>query len=234
MFVVPIAIAALALGAMVFLSGCSIKDGKNNNNEGNNTESNNENEVTIDIPGDRETTSDAEIGEIEEEKKLVYISNEYLSEEEMKENAQYIYDSLLAEGWSKNAICAILGNMKTESTINPGLWQNMDEDNMNVGFGLVQWTPASRYFNWAEEERLEPYSIDAQLARIQLEVQGGGEPGTWQSFRHDAGMSFQEFTQSDKSPEELAEIFLYCYERPIDKPQPKRAEQAKEWYDYFN
>ena len=149
----------------------------------------------------------------------LYCNNEYLTLEQMQTNAKYIYNKLLAAGWSKNAICAVLGNLETESTINPGLWQSFAENNMNVGFGLVQWTPAGNYFDWAEENGLDPYDIDTQLSRILLEAKG--EIYQWQSFRHDADMSFDEFTRSAKSPEELAEIF--CIVMNVPKTSPNQS-----------
>lgn len=48
-----------------------------------------------------------------------YDSSQALTMEQMKVNATYIAQSLLASGWSINAICGMLGNMESESTINP-------------------------------------------------------------------------------------------------------------------
>ena len=107
------------------------------------------------------------------------------------------------------------------------------EINMNAGFGISQWTPARDYFSWADENNYDPYDIDVQLERINLEVTG--EIYQWQGFRNTANMTFEQFTQSDKTPEELAEIYLDCYERPKSKEsKTDRQSQAREWYDYFN
>lgn len=46
-------------------------------------------------------------------------SSQSLNEEQMKINATYIYNYLIAKGWSINAICGMLGNMQSESSINP-------------------------------------------------------------------------------------------------------------------
>ena len=48
-----------------------------------------------------------------------YNSSTALSYEKMKLNAEYIAKSLMASGWSLNAICGMLGNMQSESSINP-------------------------------------------------------------------------------------------------------------------
>lgn len=45
----------------------------------------------------------------------------------MKPNAEYVYDFFTDKGWAENAVAAILGNMQTESNINPGIWQSLRE-----------------------------------------------------------------------------------------------------------
>lgn len=160
-------------------------------------------------------------------------SNEYLEGKAMEINAIYIHDKLAEAGWTENAIAGILGNMQTESTFNPGIWYNLKENNMNGGFGISQWTPASDYFKWADDNEYNAYDIDVQLERINLEVTG--EIYQWQGFRNEANMTFQEFTQSNKTPEELAGIYMDCYERPeSNESKPDRQKQARDWYDYFN
>ena len=79
----------------------------------------------------------------------LYSENRYLTLTEMRGNAQFIMSFFHDAGWTKNAIAAMLGNMQVESTINPGIWQGMDEFDYDGGFGLVQWTPASKYIDWA-------------------------------------------------------------------------------------
>ena len=46
-------------------------------------------------------------------------SSNALTMTQMQVNAQYIYSSLSANGWTLNAICGMLGNMQSESSINP-------------------------------------------------------------------------------------------------------------------
>ena len=96
----------------------------------------------------------------------LYSSNSYLSYSQMKVNAQYILDYLIAKGWTKNAVCGMLGNMQRESTINPGIWQNLDAGNTSLGIGLVQWTPATKYLNWCTEQGLTWNEMDSNLKRI--------------------------------------------------------------------
>lgn len=46
-------------------------------------------------------------------------SSNSLTMEQMQVNATYIWTSLSASGWSLNAVAGMLGNMQSESSINP-------------------------------------------------------------------------------------------------------------------
>lgn len=155
---------------------------------------------------------------------MTYSGNRFLSLAEMTVNAQYILDYLLADGWTKNAICGMLGNMQTESTINPGIWENLNEGNMTGGFGLVQWTPASKYTNWADLNSLVWEAMDSNLLRILYEVENNIQ------WIHPT-MSFSQFTQSTDTAYNLGMLFLAHYERPAEPNQPARGTQAEYWYD---
>ena len=157
---------------------------------------------------------------------MIISSNEYLTLEQMEGNAQYIMDKLLIAGWTKNSICGMLGNMQTESTINPGLWESMQEGNMDGGFGLVQWTPASKYTTWATDNGYEWGNIDGQINRLLYELENNLQWITTSTHP----MSFKEFTQSNDSPFNLAMVFIANYERPLEPNQPMRGEQAEYWY----
>ena len=73
--------------------------------------------------------------------------NRFLSLAEMQINAELFQGWALAAGWSVHAICAMLGNIQSESTINPGIWESLSP--YSGGYGLVQWTPYTKYSNWA-------------------------------------------------------------------------------------
>jgi len=158
----------------------------------------------------------------------IIVSNSALTLEQMKGNAQYILDKLLAQGWTKNAICAMLGNMQSESTINSGRWEGGDSNNMSVGFGLVQWTPASKVTNWLDNNGFlnQWTSIEGQVDRIIYEVANGVQWITKPSYP----ISFVEFTTSNATPTYLAGAFITNYERPFDNTQPIRGTQAEYWF----
>lgn len=156
-------------------------------------------------------------------------ANRFLSLEEMKINATYIFYTLNRHGWTASAIAGMLGNMQTESTINPGIWENLDSSDPSRGFGLVQWTPSTKYTNWCSENGHEPASMDAALARIEWEIANGEQ---WISTS-EYPMTFEEFKNSTLPASELADIFLKNYERPADSEQPARGEQANFWYEFI-
>lgn len=155
--------------------------------------------------------------------------NCYLVLEEMKVNATYIYAYLSAKGWTLNAISGMLGNMQTESTINPEIWESLTP-NTSKGFGLVQWTPATKLIEWAESKNMDYTDIDTQLERIMYEVVNGGQYYATSDYPE----SFSDFTKSNKSPEYLARAFLHNYERPANTNQPNRATQARYWFNYLS
>lgn len=159
-----------------------------------------------------------------------YSGNRFLSESEMTVNARFIYDYLTSRGWTGQAVCGMLGNMETESTINPAIWQNLDEGNTSLGFGLVQWTPATKYLNWCDVRGLDPEKMESALSRILWELANGE-----QFYATDAyPLTFQQFKVSTASPTYLAMTFLNNYERPADRNQPARGQQAEKWYSILS
>ena len=159
-----------------------------------------------------------------------YTGNAYLSLEQMQVNATYIYNYYLKKGWTAFAICGMLGNMQRESTINPGIWENLDQyQNSKNGYGLVQWTPASNYLDWCFENSLNSKYMSSNLARIDYELANGLQ---WiKTDKYDE--SFQEFTTSTQSPSILAEMFLLNYERAGVSALEERQSNANYWYKYL-
>lgn len=166
--------------------------------------------------------------------------NRYLTSEEMHTNAAYIWWFLQQRGWTANAVAGMLGNMEVESSINPGIWENLtdnpqtfyNEHGRYPGFGLVQWTPYTKLTNWADNQGFGNSGMDTQLLRICWEQEN--ENGQFYSADTQyAGMTFTDFKTSTLSPNKLGMIFLVCYERPADPNQPARGENAEYWYTYI-
>lgn len=154
-------------------------------------------------------------------------SNAYLDVADQKDNAQYIMNYFTALGWTKNAICGMLGNMQRESTMNPGLWEGLQEGNYSGGYGLVQWTPATNFTNWATKKGYNIGDIKAQCERIQYEYRSGLEWYPTASYP----LTWGEYQKSTESPEYLAECFCYEYERPGVVALEERRQNARYWYN---
>ena len=127
-------------------------------------------------------------------KEDICVENRALSTEEMKPNAQYIWQYLGTRGWSMNAVAALLGNMQEESSMSPCRWEgnvngsiinsttgehtiNPEYKDSKRGYGLVQWTRYTKLYNWCQDGTkngtgtvLPYWDIDSQLARIIWEV----------------------------------------------------------------
>ena len=155
--------------------------------------------------------------------------NRYLSKAEMENNARYIWQYLKGNGWSMNAVAGMLGNMQTESTINPGIWESLDEGDTSQGFGLVQWTPATKLITWANSQYLDYTEMDTQLERIEYELAKGLQYYPTDSYPE----TFAQFKVSTKSPNYLGMAFLANYERPAEPNQPARGTQAEAWYKFL-
>lgn len=151
--------------------------------------------------------------------------NRYLSMDEMTNNAQIVASVMVTYGWMQSAIAGMLGNMQSESTINPGIWQSLSV-NPNLGYGLVQWTPSTKWTEWATQNGYEQDDGYGQLARIQYEVQ---ENIQWQHVT--TTMDFYDFTQYTGTPEQAAVLFEENYEQHAGAIQPDRQTQARHWYD---
>lgn len=168
-----------------------------------------------------------------------YSGNRYLTAAEMQVNARYIYQYLSNKGWTLNAIAGLLGNVEAESTINPGIWQSLNEGNTSGGYGLTQWTPASKYISWCSQNKLEKSEMDSALKRIEYELERGE-----QFYKtDDYNITFAEFAHSTETPFWLACAFAWNYERSAvvlygteaekEALKQKRGGLAEKWYNYL-
>jgi hypothetical protein len=120
--------------------------------------------------------------------------------------------------------------MQQESNINPGMTQRGG----GTGFGLVQWTPSTKYTNWAAQNNYANNSITGQLNYLVISMQPG--KGEW--FKNASHPSYfmksSQFVCSNKSIDYLTTVFLYSYERPGQPELPNRIKYALYWSDYFS
>lgn len=155
-------------------------------------------------------------------------NNTALNIEDQTNNALMVWSFFNAQGWTANAVAGMLGNMVAESTINPGRWEIGHTGDTDFGFGLVQWTPASKLFSWLSANGYPNGSGDGQCRRIIWELDNGEQYYPTSNYP----LSFREFSISDERPSYLAAAFLYNYERPGDPEEtmPYRQNQADYWY----
>lgn len=148
----------------------------------------------------------------------------WLSEEESLHNALIVANHLSGGDWSRESISALIGNMRAESSVNPNMYEMGYDWSADRGFGLLQWTPRSKYWNWAESEGLPPRAGESQLARLDYEVQNNIQ---WIANRLSTsppyppglssyGGSFTDFrtNKDDLTIAELTEAFMWNYEAP--------------------
>ncbi len=157
------------------------------------------------------------------------IGNYYLSESQMQGNALEVYAFFSSRGWSLNAVAGMLGNMESESSINPGIWQSLNYGNYSGGYGLAQWTPATNYTRWAENNGYSITSPEGQMTWIDKRTATTGQWIRTSSY----DLSFDEFKTSTQSPEWLASAFLKNFERAGVEVESERRSQARKWYNYL-
>lgn len=157
------------------------------------------------------------------------IGNRYLTQSEMEGNAREVYSFFSGKGWTRNAIAGILGNMQTESNINPGLWQSLKEHNYSGGFGLVQWTPATNYTDWATANG---YTITDPTGQLKWIDELSETKGQWIKTSV-YSMSWSEFKKSTEAAEYLASAFLKNFERAGVEKESERKSQAASWYSFL-
>lgn len=165
--------------------------------------------------------------------------NTYLSQSEQEDNALLIFGYFYSRGWSVNAIAGMLGNMETESTINPGIWESLTTDpeayysanGRYPGFGLVQWTPYTNYTNWADSKGYEWTDGIGQCEWINEQTAPAGQWKPTDNYP----LSWEEFKVSNESVEYLVLAFMKNFERPhkdYEFPEERKA-QAEKWYTFL-
>ena len=142
--------------------------------------------------------------------------------------AREVWNTLRRWGCSDGAIAGILGNMQAESSLIADRWEGDHVGNLSGGYGLVQWTPATNYFDWAKKQGLDHKTVSTQCARIKYEADHGE-----QFFK--PGTTFWNWLKSGGTPEQKADEFIRYYERPRKLDTlPQRQGFARNWYDQLH
>lgn len=170
---------------------------------------------------------------------------------EARDNVLMMASFLRSKGWTLNAIAGLAGNQNNESAYNPWRWEaditvpSYDYEGWHDptfhGYGLFQFTPASKYIESSIAQAARGYGPkfsdvagslkdgEAQLAYI-----AAGQGGYYSTAAYPE--SLDEFAHSTKTPSYLAKAWLYNYERPGDPgaTEAARAAAAERWYAFLN
>lgn len=150
----------------------------------------------------------------------------WLSPGQSLHNAQNIINLLYVDGkdWSKESLSAMLGNMRHESSINPNMSEYGYSWGADRGFGLVQWTPRSKYWNWALQQGFKESELrngEAQVSRIEYEIDNNIQyiaNGHQRRYGREEkyNFSFTDFRKNthNLSVNQLTEAFMWNYEGP--------------------
>lgn len=153
-----------------------------------------------------------------------------------KYNMNIIYRYFVNDkGWTPNSVAGMLGNMMVESTVNPWLFEHhsLSWDNPSAiladsgGMGLTQWTPCQKYYQWSIDSNLDPKSGYTMCERIVYEYYNNLQ---W-SLDNIGQHTWEDFVTSTESPELLARVFLWAYERPADPDLEQRQANARWVFD---
>lgn len=169
--------------------------------------------------------------------------NYYMSGAATINNADIIHGIFQGYGWTENAICAMLGNIQGESGCNPGVWENLTP--YWRGYGLTQWSPYTKYSNWATSMGYLPWEDngDAECERIHYETttMPPTDPDYPWFYNSEIGMyppiTLPDFTTSTLPLNTLTNYWLWFYEHPLDPgptTQATRQSYAQAWWNRYN
>lgn len=151
-------------------------------------------------------------------------------------NAYCLYDTMILPeygSWTINAIAALAGNFQGESFLNPSQWEGGQLNNTERGFGLGQWTPATKLINWADEQG-KSWRDDAYTQLQYL----WATPSQWNSQREPIiDMDLVKFSQSMLDVETLSDYWLHYWEQPTDEQEEEtrqlRRDYSKKYYEMY-
>ena len=167
-----------------------------------------------------------------------------LSTAQMETNAKYIRNYLQNQGWSLNAIAAVLGNWQSECTLNPNRPQKSTyPSTTGCVFGLPHWTPwGKKYGAWCQANGIANMArddnpageIEPQIAYHEYECTRGYNGGkTWFNNRG-YHYTWSQFKTSTDNPATLAAAYYWQYERSAANDPGSRPSQATAWYNYLS
>lgn len=189
--------------------------------------------------------------------------NAQLTQAQMENNAQIIYNECYQMGWTINAVAALLGNMQAESSVNPGQQETSGMAAGTDGTGLLQWTtpsggsknPLLVILSQLYGTEAGWYSGDKQMNAMFTEYQqtnnAQGHPdsknwGVERQWYNSNGsrygfsltaMDWYDWAMSGSDVETLTKVFMVSYLRPAYDASvnhwQRRVEYAKNWLTFL-
>lgn len=170
-----------------------------------------------------------------------YNPNAYLTNSQRENNATIMYNLFTSWGWNVNTIFALLGNMEHESSLSPGIVENLATNNPPTkGYGLIQWTNTkatvvtqntlwawiyAQYGNYDWQDGTKQcifINSDDRSAWIPVK----SYPITYDQFK--AGLNHNN---QPATLEYLTKAYFYNRERGTWSNN--RLTYAQKWYDFF-
>ena len=164
--------------------------------------------------------------------------------QEQTENAQDIANYLSNKGVERNSIYAILGNMTTESFLNPGQFGYQAGTNLTSNsYGLGQWDPGTKYSFWLASEGIPVIQDNLENGHYQLDYLLD-TPGQWSTYYVDMNTGYSSYynltvpiyptmqdflTDTQASLADKTCAWMVYWERPQPGSEQARIDHATHW-----
>ena len=147
------------------------------------------------------------------------------------QNAQYIYDYFVGRGFTPEATCGMIGNFQAESSVQPDIWQyGMPQWGPETGYGIAQWTPATKLTDWCDAHGYDWSTLEGQCACLYNEMTNPTN-NQWELRYPYRIVTRAQYIHSTQSAYELGVIFCWNFEDPSTQTAMLRGDYAQNWYN---
>ena len=167
---------------------------------------------------------------------------------EQIDNAAEIWLILVdVNGWTEEAAAAVLGNMQHESYINPGQFEIDYNYSMLYGFGLGQWTPATKISNYVGSTNHDAMADGAKQMNYLVSTPSQYNnyylnPDGTSTYYSESGVPYfsdmDDFSHSTAAVRDLTKTWAICWEKPgatyYARSIGERMDDAEYWYTTFH
>lgn len=164
------------------------------------------------------------------------------------DNAAEIWLILVdVNGWTEEAASAVLGNMQHESYLNPAQWEIGYNYSMLNGFGLGQWTPATKISNYVGSTNHDAMADGAKQMNYLVSTPSQYNnyylnPDGTSTYYSESGVPYfsdmDDFSHSTAAVRDLTKTWAICWEKPgatnYARSISERMDDAEYWYTTFH